>query len=279
MTRRLTSIGWLILMALAAACSGAPVAPAQPTTAGTATPERVTLPPAWTVTPSETSVPATLTPSPTLHPSVLEAHQTAALWPTEHFVAVGAGADSTGWTRQELQDATLMLPPAFAVIDPRRYDDATEGFLQRVAARLLGTSQATAAPGAPLPTPPSLAQLGSAFGFEFLVAEDAQSRSDVSLVGWTLPQGLDLATVLNQAFGGLTGEVEVGSWEIVGGAPLPTARLFVRLFDRPRNTVADRVLYAIVEGDRLWVLSYGAGDFEAMLPVFETSALSLAPAS
>jgi hypothetical protein len=97
------------------------------------------------------------------------------------------------------------------------------------------------------------------------------------LVGVPLPEGFDLESMMTEAVGSVPGEVEVVSREIVGGAPRDTGRAFLRIRDPGSGTTEDEVMYVIVEGDRAWTLSFRARDFEAMLPAFETSALSLAP--
>jgi len=197
-------------------------------------------------------------------------------------MAVGAGADSTGWQRLEFPTGSLLVPPAFEPIDPRRVDDSITGFMQGLAASLVEAmpAQSTPPPGAPTPTALSLEGLTSAFGFDFLVAEDAADRLTVFVVGGPLPEGLDLEALMTEAAGLLQGEVEITAREIVGGAPRSTGRVFVRLFDRARGTTEDRAIYVILEGVQAWFVSYRALDFEPfgdMLPTFETSALSLAP--
>lgn len=271
-----------LMAALVSSCSGAVVAPPQGATPQVPTPDRVTLPPAWTATPTVPTIPATPTPSPTSHPAVLAARQTATAWPTLRVVAVGAGADSTGWERLEFPTGSLLVPTTFEPIDSRRVDDAITSFMQALAASLVEAmpAQGTPSPGGPTPTALSLEGLTSAFGFDFLVAEDAVDPLTVFVVGGPLPEGLDLETMMTEAAGLLQGEVEITGREIVGGAPRSTGRVFVRLFDRARGTTEDRAIYVILEGDQAWVISYRALDFEPfgdMLPAFETSALSLEP--
>lgn len=281
--KRTLAFFFLIAAPALAACSAGGAAGA-PTGAPTAesTQLRVTLPPAWTATPSETLVPATPTTTPTSHPAVLAARQTATAWPALRVMAVGAGADSTGWQRLEFPTGSLLVPPAFEPIDPRRVDDSITGFMQGLAASLVEAmpAQSTPPPGAPTPTALSLEGLTSAFGFDFLVAEDAADRLTVFVVGGPLPEGLDLETLMTEAAGLLQGEVEITAREIVGGAPRSTGRVFVRLFDRARGTTEDRAIYVILEGVQAWFVSYRALDFEPfgdMLPTFETIALSLEP--
>src|SRR3990170_36105 len=116
------SIYLLIVAAAATSCSGGVTLP-EAATPEVATAERVTLPPAWTATPSETLIPATATPSPTPHPAVLAARQTAALWPPLEVIAVGAGSDLTDWQTIEFDSGSLRVPPTFAELDRGAFDD------------------------------------------------------------------------------------------------------------------------------------------------------------
>jgi hypothetical protein len=111
-------------------------------------------------------------------------------------------------------------------------------------------------------------------------ASDREAQVDVWLVGAPVPDGVDLETLMIQAAGVLQGEVEVTNREMVGGSPRPMGRTLVQLFDRARGTAEDRVLYVIVDGGRAWILTFrmpASEAFLALLPVFETIALSLEP--
>jgi hypothetical protein len=272
---------FLIAAPAFAACSAGGAAGAL-TGAPTAEPTqlRVTLPPAWTVTPTVTPIPATPTPSPTPHPAILAARQTAALWPTLHVVAVGAGADSSSWQRIDFETGSFLVPPTFEAADLGGVDDVIVLFMQAFAVGLVEMmdGMATPVPGAATSTPISLDELDSAFDFDFLVAADPRGEGLVYLVGEPLPQGFDLESMMTEAVGSLTGEVEVLGREIVGGASRNTGRVLLRLRDPAKGTTEDQVMYVIVDGERAWTLAYQARDFEAMLPLFETSALSLVPA-
>lgn len=279
--KRTLAFVFLIAGPAFAACSvvGGPVAPAGPPTEK-ATQPRVTLPPAWTATPSETPIPSTPTATPTPHPAALAARQTAALWPTLHVVAVGAGADSTGWKRLEFETGSFLVPPAWEEADLGRVDDVIVLFMQAFAGGLVEMMEGmvTPIPGEATPTPLALDELDTAFDFDFLVAADPGGEALVFLVGGPLPEGLDLESMITEAVGSLQGEVEVVGREILGGAPRNTGRVFVRLNDPATGSTEDQVMYVIVDGERAWTLAYQARDFQAMLPVFETSALSLVPA-
>jgi len=272
------SVLLLIVAAAATSCSGGVTLP-EAATPEVATAERVTLPPAWTATPSETVVPATATPSPTPPPAVLAARQTAALWAPLEVVAVGAGSDLTDWQTIKFETGSFRVPPTFAEVDRGGFDDGIVLFMQTFAGRLVEVIQGstTPVPGGATPTPISLDELDSAFGFDFLVAADPGGEATVFLVGERLPEGFDLESMMTEAVGSVSGEVEIVSREIVGGAPRDTGRALLRIRDPGAATPEDEVMYVIVEGDRAWTLSFRARDFEAMLPAFETSALSLVP--
>jgi len=272
------SVYLLIVAAAATSCSGGVTLP-EAATPEVATAERVTLPPAWTATPSETVVPATATSSPTPPPAVLAARQTAALWAPLEVVAVGAGSDLTDWQTIKFETGSFRVPPTFAEVDRGGFDDGIVLFMQTFAGRLVEVMQGstTPVPGEATPTPISLDELDSAFDFDFLGAADPAGEPAVFLVGVPLPEGFDLESMMTEAVGSVSGEVEVVSREIVGGAPRDTGRAFLRIRDPGPGTTEDEVMYVIVEGDRAWTLSFRARDFEAMLPAFETSALSLVP--
>ena len=278
MNRTLSASVYLLIAAAATSCSGGVTLP-EAATREVATPERVTLPPAWTATPSATFVPATATPSPTSPPAVLAARQTAALWPPIEVVAVGAGSDLTDWQTVKFETGSFLLPPTFALIDSGSFDDAIVRFMQAIAGELVEVIEGmmTPVPGEATPTPISLVDLDSDFGFDFLVAADPGGEASVFLVGAPLPEGFDLESMMTEAVGSVPGEVEVVSREIVGGAPRDTGRAFLRVRDPGSGTTEDEVIYVIVEGDRAWTLSFQARDIEAMFPAFETAALSLVP--
>ena len=278
MNRTLSASVYLLIAAAATSCSGGVTLP-EAATREVATPERVTLPPAWTATPSATFVPATATSSPTSPPAVLAARQTAALWPPIEVVAVGAGSDLTDWQTVKFETGSFLLPPTFALIDSGSFDDAIVRFMQAFTGELVEVIEGmmTPVPGEATPTPISLVDLDSDFGFDFLVAADPGGEASVFLVGAPLPEGFDLESMMTEAVGSVPGEVEVVSREIVGGAPRDTGRAFLRVRDPGSGTTEDEVIYVIVEGDRAWTLSFQARDIEAMFPAFETAALSLVP--
>jgi hypothetical protein len=268
-----------LLAALATSCSGGTITLPETAPLEVATMGLLTLPPAWTTTPSETPVPATPTITPTPPPAVLAARQTAALWPALEIVAVGAGADQTDWQTIEFETGSFRVPPTFDVADMGGFDDVIVQFMQAFAGGLVEMMEGmvTPAPGEATSTPIALDELDSAFDFDFLVAADPGGEAAVFLVGEPLPEGFDLETMMTEAVGSVQGEVEVLNREIVGGAPRSTGRVFLRVRDPQSGETADQVLYVILEGDRAWTLSFQARDFQAMLPAFETSALSLAP--
>jgi len=280
--KRTLAFVFLVAGPALAACSvvGGPVAPAGPPTEE-ATQLRVTLPPAWTATPSVTPPPLTATPSPTLNPAVLAARQTAARWPTLHVVAVGAGADSAGWKRIEFETGSFLVPSAWEEADLGSFDDDIVLFMQTLAGGLVEMMEGmvTPIPGEAKPTPLALDELDTAFDFDFLVAADPGGEALVFLVGEPLPDGFGLEEMMTESVGSIEGEIEVDRREIVGGAPHDTGRVLVRLPEPASGDPQAQMMYIMIDGGRAWTLSYRARDFEAMLPLFETSALSLEPAS
>jgi len=279
MNRTLSASVYLLIVAAAAtSCSGGVTLP-EVATPEAATPVRVTLPPAWTATPSVTVVPATPTATSTSPAAVLAARQTAALWPPIEVVAVGAGADLTDWQTIEFGTGSFRVPSTFEVADRSGFDDVIVAFMRTFASSLVRVMEEIAAPvpGEATPTPMPLDELDSDFDFDFLVAVDPSGEASVFLIGEPLPQGFDLETMMTQAVASVQGEVEIVNREIVGGAPRDTGRAFLRIRDPGSGTTDDEVMYVIVEADRAWTLSFRARDFEAMLTAFETSALSLKP--
>jgi hypothetical protein len=263
--------------ALAASCS-AGASPPQATAAPEVTTlGLVTLPPAWTATPSETFVPPTATTTPTPPAAVVAARQTAASWPPLVIVAVGAGADQTDWQTVEWESGSMRLPPSFEIADRDGYDTDVVRFIQTLAGGLVETMEGrpTPAPGEPTPTPIALGELESTF--DFLVAADPGGEASVVLIGEPRPEGFDLETMMVEAVGSVQGEVTLLDREIVGGAPHDAGRVLMSVRDPASGVTRDQVLYVIVEGDRAWTLAFQARDLPAMLAAFETSALSLSP--
>jgi hypothetical protein len=215
-----------------------------------------------------------------LNPAALAARQTAALWPTLHVVAVGAGADQTGWKRLEFETGSFLVPPTFELADPDTFDDDILLFMHTLAGGLVEMMEGmvTPIPGEATPTPLALGELDTAFDFDFLVAADPGGEALVFLVGEPLPDGFGLEEMMTESVGSIEGEIEVVSREIVGGAPHDTGRILVQI-ELASGEHQDQVMYIMIDGGRAWTLSYRARNFEAMLPVFETSALSLVPTS
>jgi hypothetical protein len=278
MNKTLTPLSVAVALALAGCGTAAPPVVA-PTSTETAAPA-IDLPPAWTATPSLTIAPASPTVTATLHPAALAARETAALWPPIEIVAVGAGADSTDWQRVAFESGSILVPPTFEVADLGGFDEVIVAFMRAFSTGLV---QAMNEGGAPVPgeataTPIALSDLDTAFDFDFLMAEDPVGESVLFLIGGPFPGGYDLESMMTQAVGSVQGEVEIVNRESVGGAPRRTGRVFLRVTDPRSGTTEDEVIYVIVEGDRAWTLVFQGRDFEAMLPTFETSALSLTPA-
>jgi hypothetical protein len=266
--------------ALAASCSAGAATPPEAATPEIPTAVRVTLPPAWTATPSVSVVPPSPTATVTPPPAVAAARQTAALWSPIEVVAVGAGADTGDWQTIEFETGSLRLPPTFEAVDMGGFDDAIVRYMQAFAGGLVEIMEGvpTPVPGEATPTPIPLDDLDTNYDFDFLAAADPSGEADVFLISEPLPVGFDLETMMTQAVGSVEGEVEIVNREIVGGAPRDTGRVRLHLGQPGAAPGEDRLIYVIVEGDRAWTLSFQARDIEAMLPAFETAALSLAPA-
>jgi hypothetical protein len=267
-------------LAIALALAGCGTAP--PTVAPTATATlapAIDLPPAWTSTPSLTPAPATPTVTPTLHPAAFAARETAAFWPPIEVVAVGAGADSSAWRSIGFETGSMLVPPTFEVADLGGFDQVIVAFMRAFSSGLVQAMNEGEAlfPGEATATPLALDDLDSAFDFDFLMAGDSAGDAVLFLIGEPLPDGYDLETMMTHAVGSVQGEVEIVNREFVGGAPRATGRVFLQVTDPRSGTTEDEVIYVIVEGDRAWTLVFQARDFEAMLPTFETSALSLTP--
>lgn len=278
---KLKPSGFLVVTlsaALAASCSGGTVPPPATDAAGETFVGLVTLPPAWTATPSETIVPPTPTTTPTPPAAVVAARQTAAAWPPLEIVAVGAGADQTDWQTIEWDSGAMRVPPSFEIAEPDRLDDDVVLFLQTLAVDLLEIieDRATPAPDSPTPTPIALDELDSSF--DFLAAADPGGEAGVAIVAGPRPEGFDVEAMMVEAVGSLQGEVTVLDREIVGGAPRDTGRVFVNVRDPASGATQEQVLYVIVEGDRAWTLAFQARDLASALAAFESSALSLTPA-
>jgi hypothetical protein len=262
------------MTAVLAACGSAPpsAVSASPTLA-----PAVELPPAWTVTPSATPVPKTLTPTLTPPPAVAAARETAALWPPMEVVAVGAGADVTDWKRLEAPSGSILIPAEFEEIGQPSFGASTTDFMEQFAGILVAALQGE---GTPAPAPASLDEFAATYGFDFRAAENAADRVSMFLVAGPLPEGFDVETILTDATGILPGEVEIVYRELVGGAPRPTGRILVQFTDPARGTVESRATYAVLGGERAWLIVFQSRDaevFEALLPVFETIALSVQP--
>jgi len=274
--RRIVPVLGLAAFVVLAGCGSPPpaISDASPTIA-----VGITLPPAWTDTPTPSPAPPTETPTPTLRPAVAAARQTATTWPPIEIVAVGAGADTATWERVDFGSGSFLLPDGFEVADLRGVDDVIVLFLQAFANDMVSFTPevATPAPGTPTSTPIPLDELQSAFDIDVLVAADRRAQTVMSLVGAPLPPGFDLEAILTEAVGRVQGEVQVIGREIVGGAPRPTARAFLLVGDPDSGQIEDQAIYVALEGSRAWTLSFQAGDFAEMEPIFETIALSLQP--
>jgi hypothetical protein len=280
---RLALFAVIGLAALLAACGGQAPAATAGATAEPTSPVRVTLPPAWTATPSATFVPPTPTASATPHPAAVSARLTATAWPTLHIVAVGAGADTADWQSLDFPSGSLLAPPDFEVTEPRLFDAQILVSMQALGGALAGMVDMppTPIPGGPTATPFPLEALTSAYDMDFMEARDRRSRTTIFIVSSDIPDGVDLETLMTTSAGVLSGEVDVRTRETVGGASRPTGRTIVQIIDRRRGTIENRAIYIVLDGGRAWIVTFAMPDFDAFqaaLPTFEASALSLEPA-
>jgi hypothetical protein len=242
----------------------------------------ITLPPAWTDTPSPTvTLPTetpTATPLPTEAPRQLQTTQ-GLLLPTARVLSLkGAPPDRTGMKRIDVKSAYFFVPESYQVIEMGEMGEAMILLMQVFAQGMIDafSSLVTPAPGE-TPTPILLDEMSTSLQFDLLMAADSDGRSAVFLVGEPLPTGMDLQSMLLKAIEDNPKDVLVERTELVYGGRYPMARALLQVRDIETGQRSRQALYLIAGHDRLWTLSYQSdpGQFEDLLPVFERSALSL----
>ena len=272
----------LCLVSLSAfACGVLPAAvPAADSGAGPA--EAITLPPAWTDTPSPTIALPTETPTatalPTEVPRQLQTTQGIPL-PTAVVVTLaGEAPDLAGLKRIEAKSAFFFVPESYQVVDMGEMGEAMVLLMQVFAEGMVEAfaSLVTPAPGETA-TPVSLDEMSASLQFDLLMAADAAGGSAVFLVGEPRPEAADLQTMLLKAIDDNKNEVLVERTELIYGGRYPMARARLQVRDVESGQRSRQALYLIAGSDRLWTLSYQAepDQFDGLLPVFERSALSL----
>jgi hypothetical protein len=266
-------IGLLVLLGLAAAACAIPgTNAAEPPTGGgeVVAGTGISLPPAWTDTPSPTVAPPTLTPTPT-PPFGLA-------WATP--VPVDASYD--GWVRLESKRAALWLPPDFEVMDLGGLGDVMALMvysLTEVMGQMAGelaVQPGTPVAGQPTPTLISLEELQETIVFDFVVAGSTSGEAALFMVGDPPKEGVDLGTAIEGALDSMEGEHSVETQHAISDRPYPMARLIVSSIDAKGGRVSKQLVYVFVIDGRSWSLTYvaPADGFEELLPLFEQSAAS-----
>lgn len=272
----------LSLVSVAAyGCGVLPAGPA-PAEPGAGPAEAITLPPAWTDTPSPTIAPPTetptVTPLPTEAPRQLQTTKGVPL-PTAVVLALaGEGPDLAGLKRIDTKSAFFFVPESYEVVDMGEMGEAMVLLMQVFAEGMVEAfaSLVTPAPGETA-TPVSLDEMSASLQFDLLMAADAAGGSAVFLVGEPRPEAADLQTILLKAIEDNKNEVLVERTELIYGGRYPMARALLQVRDVESGQVSRQALYVIASADRLWTLSYQADPdaFDGLLPDFERSAHSL----
>jgi len=242
----------------------------------------ITLPPAWTDTPSPTvALPTetpTATPLPTEAPRQLQTTQGVPL-PTAVVVTLaGEDPDLAGLKRIDTKSAFFFVPESYQVIDMGEMGEAMVLLMQVLAEGMVEAfaGLVTPAPGETV-TPPALDEMTASMQFDLLMAADAAGESAVFLVGEPRPAAADLQTMLLKAIEDNQNEVLVERTELIYGGRYPMARALLQVRDLESGQRSRQALYLIAGGERLWTLSYQSDPepFDALLPIFERSARSL----
>ncbi len=278
-TRLTASLSLLVLAAVG--CGALPAGvPAPPDPEGGAL--GITLPPAWTDTPSPTiALPTetpTVTPRPTEAPRQLQTTQGVPL-PTAVVVSLdGEEPDLSGWKRIDTKSAFFFVPESYQVVDMGELGEAMVLLMQVFAEGMVEafSSLVTPVPGGTA-TPVSLDEMSASLQLDLLMAADAGGGSAVFLVGEPRPTDADLQTMLLKAIEDNQNEVRVERTELIYGGRYPMARALLQVRDIESGQLSRQALYLIAGGDRLWTLSYQSDPepFDGLLPIFERSAMSL----
>lgn len=242
----------------------------------------ITLPPAWTDTPSPTvALPTetpTATPLPTEAPRQLLTTQGVPL-PTAVVITLQEEEpDLGGLKRIDTRTAFFFVPDSYQVVDMGELGEAMLLLMQVFAEGMVEafSGLVTPAPGETA-TPVSLDEMSTSMQFDLLMAADAGGGSAVFMLGEPRPTEADLQMMLLKAIEDNKNEVIVERTELVYGGRYPMARALLQVRDIESGQLSRQALYLIAGGDRLWTLSYQSDPeaFDRLLPVFERSALSL----
>ena len=272
----------LSLVSLSAFACGVLPAAAPAADSGAGPVGAITLPPAWTDTPSPTvALPTdtpTVTPLPTEAPRQLQTTQGVPL-PTAVVVTLaGEDPDLSGLKRIDTKSAFFFVPESYQVIDMGEMGEAMVLLMQVFAEGMVEAfaSLVTPEPGETA-TPVSLDEMSASMQFDLLMAADAAGGSAVFLVGEPLPEAADLQTLLLKAIEDNKNEVLVERTELIYGGRYPMARALLQVRDVESGQRSRQALYLLAGSDRLWTLSFQAepAEFDGLLPVFERSAQSL----
>ncbi|OGO46794.1 MAG: hypothetical protein A2Z30_03040 [Chloroflexi bacterium RBG_16_64_43] len=277
MPRRLACIAAVILL------SGCSLGDA-PTAPPTIPPPGLTLPPAWTPTPTSTLRPpaSTTTPAPTGTPRASSETSTRTpAPPLERATAAAGSLEIAGWKRIDTGHAYFWLPQTYEVADLGGLGDMMEILMIALVQGLTEGFQELAGAGTPGPTPTmmSLEEMRAGFDIDLLMAAEKDLGAAVFVVGEPVAGTPDLAALLDEAVQGVKGLREVKSRHLVEGAPYPTARAIVTAEDPESGSLSQQALYVVHAKDRSYTFSCqtSPADFASMLLVFERSALSLTP--
>jgi hypothetical protein len=267
-----------VLVTACGAGSGSEAQPQATVAAG------ISLPPAWTATPSATVVPPTETPTPTSIPLEVPREIVSTLGtplPTAFALAAAPDTvDRTGWKRVDATSAFLFMPATFEVVDMGPMGEAMVEMMEVFAKGMVEafSGLVTPVPGAS-PTPP-FEELED-FSIDLLMAADPARETAIFIVGEPRPEAADLQSMLVKAIDDINGKTEVLSTELIEGHTYPMGRAVVRVRDEETGRLGQQALYVILHGQRAWTLSCQSlpGDFAEMLPVFDSVARSLEPKS
>jgi hypothetical protein len=277
-TIRLACIAAAILLS---GCSlgGAPAAPT-----ATPPPPGLTLPPAWTRTPTSAPRPPTSTapPAATAAPRASAENITRTpAPPLERATAAAGSLEISGWKKIDTGHAYFWLPPSYEVADLGGLGDMMEIFMVALVQGLGQGFQELAGEGTPGPTPTmiSMEEMRAGFDIDFLMAAAQDMGSAVFVVSEPDTDQPDMQALLDEAVQGVKGLREVLSRHLVEGAPYPMARAIVTAQDPESGAPSQQALFVIHAEERTYTFSCQTApvDFESMLPIFERSALSLTP--
>lgn len=277
--------GLLFTALLLAACGSSTDADAPGRDAGA---PAITLPPAWTATPSHTPSPAapTATPSPSPEagkPTPAMAFETprptVVLPPAQQVTAVPATPDLAGWQEVRSETASFWLPTSYAVADLGEFGDLMGLLLAAFGEGLVGAFDElipTAEGMLPTVTPFSMEEVQAAFDIDFLLAADETAQASVILIGQPLLAPTTIEALMAEAVATASDPVEVLRYEVIEGGRYASARSTVQVRNAETGAVGYQLVYVFLHGPRAWALTYAAeaARFDSLLPIFERSARS-----